>query len=98
MLPHGNNYTFWPDGTLGAKPTDKTVFIDHRDGSVWVWEEAKSSWIKGGWSNSDLDLEDIEIEELNWGQKKSVVNCECGSSSVGSSKHSVWCPAHKGDI
>ena len=95
-MPHGNNYTYWPDGTLGRAPSDGTVFVHHRDNSVWMWDDFKKHWYRsvgaGGFSPGEPEIELTKTTET-----KCEPTCECGSKFINSNRHTNWCPLYSED-
>jgi hypothetical protein len=91
----------YPDGTVSSvEPANTQMFFlwgvnKHHPDSCWQWNSKTQQWIDvtaATGPNDNLDLVK-EFERMVAEPKK----CECGSESVGSSKHSTWCQKWSAD-
>ena len=93
----------YPDGTLSSvEPSDTQMFFiwginKAYPKECWQWDSKGQQWLDvtansvgqpSIGDNFDLVKEFERMVELGKKSKK----CECGSESVGSSRHSTYCP------
>lgn len=101
MFPH-TTYIY-PYGTSGSiPPKDGQVFHVFKNNvvdSTWQYDGFLSQWFKlmpgpaVQQSSCPMDLDNLEFNspysDSSYGYEKQ--KCECGSHSVNSDKHSIWC-------
>ena len=74
----------FPDGKMGKRPVDGTIFIDHKNLHIsYQWDDYKG----------DVFTPPADAEEQNNTKEQILNNCECGARSVGSNQHYSFCPA-----
>lgn len=56
----------------------------------WGWSSV--TWKIDGTHESNSELDIVSLWETECPVIQKVIKCECGSATVGSSKHSTWCP------
>ena len=93
-----NQLWFYPDGSPSTvEPSDGQVFfiwgVNKADPKeCWQWDSKGQQWLDVTAISVGPDLDLVEefdrMVELGRKSKK----CECGSESVGSSRHSSYCP------
>lgn len=94
--PTSTTLYLYPDGTRSTKaPLDKEIFYYTPPGShgmvtpsVWQWDEQKQQWFDVTFYGSSPDKRYPLVSP------NTSIKCECGSDSVGSPRHSQWCPKH----
>lgn len=94
----------YPDGTRSpCRPTDGEIFRYTQHNETWQWDDFLGQWfnISSGTPNAHNTRTHVvpavyPYQEPDWEQLYPIPDyaenkCECGSESVGSSKHSDWC-------